>query len=77
LWNFFNTEMAQVPTTLVRHNPDPAERDANADFARAVLANFGQVLGYSIATDTSVHRARVDKLRELSRLPPTDPGAMK
>jgi hypothetical protein len=69
--------MVQVPMALVRHEPDPAERDANADFTRAILANFGQVLGFSIATDVSVHRARVDKLRELSRLPASHPRPSK
>jgi hypothetical protein len=58
--------------SLVRHPPKPddtAEKQANADFAKAVLSDFGQILSLSIATGVSVHRTRLAKLRELSDSP--------
>jgi hypothetical protein len=54
---------------LARHPPPPhdiAAKGANADFAKTVLSDFGQVLCLSVATRVSVHRARLAKLCELS-----------
>jgi hypothetical protein len=48
---------------------DRAEKEANSEFAKTVLSDFGQILSLSVATEVSVHRARLVKLRELSDFP--------
>jgi hypothetical protein len=58
-----------------RRSRDEFEREgkeANAEFAKAVLSDFGQILAASLATGTSVHRVRMRKLEEICNAPRED-----
>lgn len=47
-----------------------SEKQANAQFAKSTLDDFGQVLTNSVAYNTSVHRVRLAKLQEISGMEP-------
>jgi hypothetical protein len=61
---------SQILSTLKRPDgPDKDEKEVRNEFAKATLGDFGQILAFSAATGKSVHRIRLEKLREISGLP--------
>lgn len=63
-------EVIQQHINLIQADIKKSEKQANSEFAKSTLDNFGQILTNSLAYKTSVHRVRLAKLQEISGIPP-------
>ena len=63
-------EVIQQHLNQIQADIKKSEKQANAQFAKSTLDNYGQILANSLAYQTSIHRVRLAKLQEISGIPP-------